>query len=160
MYYKNLMISYSGKKAYCPIHELKYDSSFISKEKLREDLLNNFSNIKRLVVELDPGEFDDYANHLSWDGKFYGIPAEVCQEVIDKWDKAQKLTSEEESDVDEWYKNPLTSEFLKTYEYKITRNHLIEMILFHDKIRVEEYHLTPIGIEYYEDIINNFHYKE
>ncbi len=160
MYYKNLMISYSGKKAYCPIHELKYDSTFVSKENLREDLLNNFSNIKRLVVELDPGEFDDYANHLSWDGTFYGIPASVCQEIIDKWNKRQKLTPEQEASVDARYHRPLNLDDLKDYEYRVDRDRLVKRLLFHDKIRVERYHLPPIGIEYYKDILDNFHYKE
>ncbi len=164
MYYKNLMISYSGKKAYCVIHQLKYDSRFVSEEQIDKDLVNNFSNIKKLIVELEPGKFDDYKNNLSWDGKFYGIPANVCQEIIDHWNELQKLTPEQEAAVNyrwtEMHTRPLNLNDLKEYEYKIDKNHLIEMINYHNEIRVKEYELDPIPISYYQDLIDNFHYKE
>ncbi len=160
MYYKNLMISYSGNDSVCFIHELKYDSSFVPEEQIDKDLLNNFSNIKRLVVELEPGEFDDYANHLSWDGKFYGIPAKVCQEIIDEWYERQKLTLEERAKFAAKYQGPMSLEDLKKYEGLVDRDWLIDRLLLHDEIRAKRYHLPPIGIEYYKDILDNFHYKE
>ena len=160
MYWKNFMISYSGKDMACIIHELKYDSNFVSEEQIDKDLLNNFSNIKRLVVELESGEFDDYANHLSWDGTFYGIPAKVCQEIIDEWYESQKLTPEQEAAVDARYHRPLNLDDLKDYEYRVDRDRLVKRLLFHDKTRKDVYHLPPIGIEYYKNILDNFHYNE
>ncbi len=160
MYYKNLMISYSGKDMYCLIHKLKYDYDSVSEEQFDKDLLNNLSNIKGLVVKLKPGEFDDYKNHLSWDGKFYGIPASVCQKIIDEWYELQKLTPEREAAVDAKYHRAMTFDDVKKYEYKINKEHLVNIFLLHDKIRIEEYDLPPIGIEYYKDILDNFHYKE
>ncbi len=160
MYYKNLMISYSGNDSVCFIHELKYDSNFVFEEQINKDLLNNLSNIKRLVVRLQPGEFDDYKNHLSWDGKFYGIPANVCQEIIDEWYESQKLTPEREAAVDARYHRAMTFDDVKEYEYKINKEHLVNIFLLHDKTRKDVYHLPPIGIEYYKDILDNFHYKE
>ena len=157
MYWKNYMISYHGKNSSCIITTLKYDWDSVSREQLVDDLTH-----MRVVsnIELEPGYFDDYEKYLSWDKKFYKIPDYICKQTIEEWNKSQQLTPEQEERVKQHYANPLTEEYLKKFEYKVSRNHIEEIINLHNEIRKEIYNLPPIEIDFYKDILTNFNYKK
>ena len=160
MYWKNYMISYSGKDSSSYITKLKYEWDSVSDEQLIDDLthMRVISNI-----ELEPGYFDDYEKYLSWDKKFYNIPDYICKQTIDEWNKLQekyKLTEEDKERIKQHYINPLTKEYFMKFEYKVDRNHIKELIKLHNDIRKEDYDLSPIDEGFYDEILKDFHYKE
>ena len=159
MYWKNYMISYSGKTRASYITKLKYEWDSVSDERLVDDLthMRVVSNIR-----LEPGYFDSYEKYLSWDKKFYNIPDYICKQTIDEWNEAQKkliLTPEDEQRIDEHYLNPLSEEYLRQYEYKVSKEHLLKIIDLHNRIRQEDYNQSPYDISIYENILDNFNYK-
>ena len=169
MYWKNYMISYSGKDSSSYITKLKYEWDSVSNEQLIDDLthMRVISNI-----ELEPGYFDDYEKYLSWDKKFYNIPDYICKQVIDEfYDLNPHLLpktdirriqhdKELEKRLEKKYKNPISLEEFKEKEYKYTKEKLFDYIQFHDEFGFKLYGRAPFGIEYYKDILEDFHYKE
>ena len=159
MYWKNYMISYSGKDSSSYITKLKYEWNSVSREQLVDDLTH-----MRVAsqIRLEPGYFDNYEKYLSWDKKFYNIPDYICKQTIYEWNETQKkliLTPEDKKKIDEHYKNPLTITYLKDFEFKITRIELLEMISFHNEMRRDIYNLPPYEISTYKNLLDNFHYK-
>ena len=157
MYWKNYMISYAGKDRVCIITKLKYEWNSVSDEQLIDDLTH-----MRVVsnIELDPGYFDDYEKHLSWDKKFYDIPDYICKQTIEEWNKSQRLTNDEKQKADEYFLRPLSIKDLKQFEFKITYEELVRKIKLHDEIGLKVYRRAPYGIDYYKDLLEQFNYKK
>ena len=160
MYWKDYIISYSGKTRKSYITKLKYEWNSVSDEQLIDDLthMRVLSNI-----ELEPGYFDNYEKYLSFDKKFYNIPDYICRQTIDEWNELQKknkLTEEDKREIKLYYENPLTKEYFQQFEYIADKAYIKQLIDLHNDIRVKAYNLKPIDYDFYNDLLDGFHYKK